>query len=240
MARWILGLAITLLSSSIGQCAETTVWSGVYTDQQAARGAATYLAECSRCHREDLSGYSGLRGAKFTENWREDSLNSLWLRISKTMPAGAAGSLPENEYLDIMAYLLKANDFPAGAQELRLDDLPRIRFEKKSGPAPVPDFSLVQTVGCLAKDAEGIWRVKRAGDPVRTRNPYASSAQELEAAASQRLGTHTFRLLDGSSVKSDSHDGQRVKLKGFLIRKTNDDRINATSVEVVGADCPAI
>jgi len=233
MMRWIFGLA----AAGVGMCADLTVWSGVYTDQQATRGAAVYGAECSRCHREDLSGYSGLRGAKFIENWREDSLHSLWLRMSKTMPAGAAGSLRESEYLDILAFLLRSNDFPAGGQELRVDQLSRIRFEKKSGPAPVPDFSLVQTVGCLAKDGEGVWRVKRAGEPSRTRNPYASPAEELKAAAGEPLGDHTFRLLDGSNVKADSHDGQRVKVKGFLIRKLNDDRINATSVEVVGSDC---
>src|SRR5437773_280947 len=111
-------LPLTLLAATMwaqpSDSNKRTVWSGVYSEKQAARGAALYTAECSRCHRGDLSGYTGLRGAKFLENWREDHLGSLWERISMTMPAGAPGSLKQNEYLDILAYLLQANDFPAG------------------------------------------------------------------------------------------------------------------------------
>jgi mono/diheme cytochrome c family protein len=214
-----------------------TVWSGVYTSEQATRGVAVYLAACSRCHKEDLSGYAGLRGAKFIENWREDNLGSLWNRISKTMPVGAPGTLDKSEYLDILAYILQANDFPAGTQELNAEALSNIRFEGKAGAEPVPDFALVQTVGCLARDPDGIWRVKQASDPVRTRNPNASASAELHSAAAQPLGKNTFRILDGYSLKVDSHDGRKVKVKGFLIRKPGDDRLNATSVEVVGAVC---
>ncbi|MEJ7609524.1 MAG: cytochrome c, partial [Bryobacteraceae bacterium] len=68
-----------------------TVWTGVYTANQAIRGRAAYAVACSRCHSEDLSAYAGLRGSKFIDNWREDDLDSLWRRISKTMPAGAPG-----------------------------------------------------------------------------------------------------------------------------------------------------
>jgi hypothetical protein len=215
-------------------------WSygnGVYTSKQAARGAAFYTSECGRCHREDLSGYTGLRGAKFIDNWREDSLESLWVRVSKTMPMGAPGSLKQGEYVDILAFILQSNDFPAGPQELSADIIPNIRFERKSGAAPVPDFALVQTVGCPTRDADGIWRVNRASELVRTRNPNNSSTVELQAAAAQALGNHTFRLLDGSSLKADSPAGKKVKVKGFLIRKPDEDRINATSVEIVDEVC---
>ena len=35
------------------------------------------------------------------------------------MPAGAPGSLTDAEYIDIIAYMLRVNDFPAGREELR-------------------------------------------------------------------------------------------------------------------------
>jgi hypothetical protein len=233
----LLPFGAVVLAAEVPKPESRTVWSGVYTSKQAARGAASYSADCGRCHREDLSGYTGLRGAKFVDNWREDSLQSLWVRISKTMPMGAPGTLKQSEYLDILAFILQSNDFPAGSQELSADAIPNIRVEGKSGPAPVPDFALVQTVGCLAKDADEIWRVKQASEPVRTRNPNSSSAVELQAAAAQALGGRTVRLLDGSSLKEDSQPGRKVEVKGYLIRKPDEDRINPTSVEIVSQVC---
>ena len=47
-------------------------------------------------------------------------------------------------------------------------------------------------------------------------------------------GKSIFQILDGSSLKVDSHDGRKVKVKGFLIRRPDEDRLNATSIEVVG------
>src|SRR5258707_6306458 len=172
----LLALGVLATSAWADSAARKTVWTGVYPAEQAKRGEAAYVAQCSRCHRDDLSGYTGLKGSKFVDNWREDSLSSLWTRISKTMPAGAPGTLKESEYLDILAYMLRENEFPAGAQELNAGAIPNIRFEGKDGAGPVPDFSLVQVVGCLSKDPDGAWRLKRATDPLRTRDPNASPA----------------------------------------------------------------
>lgn len=79
--------------------------------------------------------------------------------------------------------------------------------------------------------------MKQASEPVRTRNPNGSSATELQSAAVQPLGSHSFRILDGANLKVDSHGGRKVNVKGFLIRKPNGDRLNATSIEVMGAVC---
>ena len=46
--------------------------------------------------------------------------------------------------------MLKANEFPAGDDELSVDDWRTCRLVGKGGAEPVPDFSLVQVVGCLA------------------------------------------------------------------------------------------
>jgi alcohol dehydrogenase (cytochrome c) len=54
-----------------------------------------------------------LKGAAFLANWRGRTLADLSAKVH-TMPPGAAGSLPESDYLAVMAYLLQANGFPAG------------------------------------------------------------------------------------------------------------------------------
>lgn len=238
-------IALTVISvakletvSAQGPRARRTVWSGIYTREQAEDGAKVYADACSRCHREDLSGYAGLRGAKFIENWREDNLESLWNRLSKAMPAGAPGSLSEKEYLDVLAFILQENEFPAGKQALTAAEIPEIRFESRNGPEAVPDFALVRTVGCLARGSDGNWRITRASSPVRTRNPEKSSPAELTEASAEMLGTNTFRILDGSELKVDVHAGRKASVKGFLIRKPNDDRLNTTVVEVLAQSCP--
>ena len=61
-----------------------TVWDGVYTAGQAARGKAVYDSHCAACHGSDLSGSSEARplaGERFMQDWREDNVNSLFTRI---------------------------------------------------------------------------------------------------------------------------------------------------------------
>jgi len=58
-----------------------SVLDGVYTPAQADRGRAGYLEHCARCHRDDLQGNPEampLTGTRFVDNWREDSLSSLF------------------------------------------------------------------------------------------------------------------------------------------------------------------
>jgi cytochrome c5 len=214
-----------------------TVWQGVYTSAQATRGLAAYRDECSRCHGEDLSGYrSVLTGDRFMQQWREDNLRSLFNRV-KTMPPNAPASLQDAAYIDIIAYLLQMNSFPAGSRQLEEKSLDRIRVEGKEGPEPVPDFSLVEVVGCLSRDAAGKWMVSQASEPVRTRNPFDSPAAELDAAGRQPSGRRTFRILDASNLPAGLHNLDKVKAKGFLIRNVDNDRLNITSVEHLAGAC---
>jgi hypothetical protein len=217
--------------------APATVWSGIYSPNQAKRGATAYTTECSRCHRDDLSGYGGLRGTKFIDNWREDSLESLWLRLSKTMPVGAPGTLSETQYLDILAFILEANEFPSGERDLTVSRIAGIRFQDKAGAQPVPDFALIETVGCLSVDDKGIWRVTHSTEPVRTRNPHASTAEEQTEPSSNPAGDKTFQFLPGSGLTAETHNGRKARVKGFLIRKKEEDRLNTTSVQVLAPTC---
>ena len=107
---------------------ERTVWDGVYTEEQATRGMATYEQECSQCHLEDLLGDGiapALIGAPFHFRWSDLSVGDMLVAIRTTMPQGAPASLSPRAYADIVAYMLKVNDFPAGETELPtgVDDL---------------------------------------------------------------------------------------------------------------------
>ena len=216
--------------------AQRTVWQGVYTEEQASRGQVEYTTHCARCHRDDLAGYNNiLKGARFMEKNRESRLHMLFDKTKTTMPRGAPASLSDQAYVDIVAYILQANEFPAGATELRVEDLRAVQVVGKQGPEPVPDFSLVRVVGCLRTNA-GVWTLTGATEPARTGNPQPV-AGEREESQGWRLGAATYHLLVSAAYKPDSLTGHRVEVRGFLIRRPSEVRINISSLESLDPSC---
>jgi mono/diheme cytochrome c family protein len=112
-----------------------TVWDGVYTDEQAARGEVLYQKECASCHLDNLRGDGlapGLIADAFTYRWQDGPLSDLFIVLKATMPESRPASLTDQEYLDVVAYLLKKNEYPSGQRELgkNPDDLKQITFTK--------------------------------------------------------------------------------------------------------------
>ena len=97
---------------------------GVYTAAQAESGRAIYEDRCAVCHQSNLQGSfeaPQLAGDSFLLFWADLSPGDLFFRISRSMPPGQAGSLTDEEYLDVVAYLLQANGAPAGGAALAED-----------------------------------------------------------------------------------------------------------------------
>ena len=97
--------------------------SGVYTEEQALRGAEVYEQNCAICHGADLAGtfeVPNLRGY-FVGLWTGASLDLLYDYVSTAMPLYAPGALPPETYADVVAYLLKANGAPAASRPLPND-----------------------------------------------------------------------------------------------------------------------
>ena len=116
--------------------ATRSVWDGVYTREQAARGQAVYRQECAKCHGENLAGGENsppLVGSEFLHNWNGKTAGALYELTRKTMPSDDPGSLSTRQYADLVAYLFGANDFPPGDKELARDAaaLNEIRIEPK-------------------------------------------------------------------------------------------------------------
>ena len=98
-----------------------SVWDGVYTVEQAQRGAPLYQQSCAECHGPDLAGGEmspGLVGGEFVWNWNGLSVGDLFERLRVSMPQGEPNSVSRQEKADILAFLLQANDFPVGDTEL--------------------------------------------------------------------------------------------------------------------------
>ena len=65
----------------------------------------------------------------FLAEWENKNVRALYSRILSTMPENDPGSLNETEMLDILAYVLQANGFPAGPTALEsASELDRVYF----------------------------------------------------------------------------------------------------------------
>ncbi len=97
-----------------------TIWDGVFTEAQAARGKEGYAASCGSCHSEDLLGGSGpaLVGEPFMQRWDGTTVADMLQTVRQTMPQDSPDSLGTPGYTDLIAYLLKSNSAPTGSAEL--------------------------------------------------------------------------------------------------------------------------
>jgi mono/diheme cytochrome c family protein len=208
-----------------------TVWDGVYTDAQASRGKTQYDASCRSCHR------GGPRsGDEFMRDWDGSDVESLFKQIKATMPSSDPSSLSDAAYADIVAYMLKANAFPAGSSELDAAAIRPVRIEGRNGPGPVPEFALIRVVGCLAQAPGTAWTLTDANEPARTKDPASSRDDELKKSQAAGPETQTFRLLNVYPAP-DPYRGHKVEAKGFLIRDPGGNRINVTSVRSLASRC---
>lgn len=119
-----LTIAAVTLGGLLQTASTPSVWDGVYNKEQAGRGQAKYAMVCSTCHQSDLTGSDqapGLAGGDFLDRWNDLSVGDLADRIRTSMPLDDVGSVNVQISADITAYLLQANNFPAGQDELKAD-----------------------------------------------------------------------------------------------------------------------
>lgn len=95
----------------------------LFTEAQAEEGKSIYEAKCSFCHAPDLTGRAGpaLKGKFFASPTHKYKVGDIFTIVAQNMPATAPGSLTQEEYAKIMAFILQQNGYPAGQQELTFD-----------------------------------------------------------------------------------------------------------------------
>jgi mono/diheme cytochrome c family protein len=94
---------------------------GVYSDAQAGRGESLYGAQCASCHGPDLGGTQlapQLAGQDFISGWTDRTVGELFDRIRLTMPEDGPGRLSDQQYVDVVAFIIKSNGFSSGDAEL--------------------------------------------------------------------------------------------------------------------------
>lgn len=102
--------------------------AGVYTDAQADRGEGVFKKSCLECHVA-----SDYQGDAFKSKFVGGSAFDMFEEIRTSMPQSDPGSLPRQEYADLLAYFFKLNGLPSGKSEVGIDPaaLKAIKVEAK-------------------------------------------------------------------------------------------------------------
>ncbi len=107
-------------------CGQLTSNDGIYTKAQADGAKARYDKICAECHAftvaakkkpEDLP----LGDEPFFKTWAGKTIEELVSVIVLTMPNDGSAVVNEDEALNLMAYVLQQNGFPAGTSPLTKD-----------------------------------------------------------------------------------------------------------------------
>jgi mono/diheme cytochrome c family protein len=91
-----------------------------YFPAQAEHGEAVFKKTCATCHAS-----TQFIGQQFVENWNDRKLSDFYTLVRSTMPVNDPGSLKDDEYLGVLAYLLKSNKAGTGPDSLKPDSTMR-------------------------------------------------------------------------------------------------------------------
>lgn len=119
---WLVGLSVLASSSLLSLAANAQqLQQATFTEAQSERGAELYQQNCAVCHLADLQGSfeaPNLADANFRSNWQNRNVSEFLDVLNRTMPPQAPGSLSSAAYLDVIAFLLQANDIDASGSPL--------------------------------------------------------------------------------------------------------------------------
>jgi len=92
--------------------------AATYLPAQADRGEKVFTQVCAMCHAQ-----SQFIGQAFVENWNDHRVSDFYTLIRSTMPNNNPGGLKDDEYLAVVAYLLKANHAGVGKDSIGTDSV---------------------------------------------------------------------------------------------------------------------
>ena len=109
-------LALLLaLPGAVRAADQRTTNDGVYTAEQATKGAEVHNSYCAKCHHQ--SYYE----SGFLDAWYGAPMSMLYEIVRMKMPEDRPGALKPREYAALLAWVLERNGYPAGAEPLGSD-----------------------------------------------------------------------------------------------------------------------
>jgi len=178
------------------------------------------------------------------DSWSEDTLKPLFDKIKTTMPPDTRPTLSDQQYLDVLTFILKRNGFPEGRRELSADNLESVLLTGRNGPEPLPSGSPVQACGCLTMESETSWKLTNSSRPVRTKKFSDLTSDEIKRYKQHPLGREnlvlSMNLFDRFSprkVDLMSLVNHKVVVFGKLVRNGKDDSIETIWAQEIDPHC---
>lgn len=115
---------------AVGYADVRSTADGVYTRRQADAGRDVWAMACQSCHAPTQHA-----GPTFKANWYGRSLGELLIYLRREMPQTDPGTLTDDEYVTLIAYLMQVNRMPTGPLPLAADSLTLHRIRIDSLPS---------------------------------------------------------------------------------------------------------
>jgi len=122
VSRFLLA-AVLLVAAAVSMAASVqpnadpkSILDRIYSVAQAERGESRFKTSCSSCH-TPLS----FAGGSFADRWSGQTMAEVFDFVSNAMPENDPGGLKKTDYADVLAFILRANAYPAGNEDLPID-----------------------------------------------------------------------------------------------------------------------
>lgn len=120
---WAAALAFSAGGPAQASVSQATSNDGIYTKAQADGAKKQFDKICADCHPFTVAAKKKpkdlpLGDEPFFENWTGRPLAELVTLIALTMPNDGSAVVTEAEAVDLVAYMLQQNGFPAGSKPL--------------------------------------------------------------------------------------------------------------------------
>ncbi len=108
--------AAMALSAPLSALSATTGW---FDQEQVGQGGQEYSQKCAACHGAQLQGAGApaLKGQLFSQKWNGKTIENMYSFVREQMPPGQPHSLPDQDYANVVAFMLAQNGLQAGSQK---------------------------------------------------------------------------------------------------------------------------
>jgi cytochrome c5 len=125
LAAWVVAVGAVAVNPSAAAepAAQKSTNDAVYSKAQADGAKAQFEKICAECHPFSEADKKKpkdvpLGGETFFENWTGRSVGEIATTIALTMPNDGSAVVTEEEALNLVAFILQKNGFPAGKAPL--------------------------------------------------------------------------------------------------------------------------